>query len=220
MEPLRMIFTRTRLLLSRSMRSVMSVLAGRIAESLQKLYESHRVPETWETPTVSRHVFHALRTRGFLAAGRELVKRLRAVGLPELSTAEKLLALVAGMGLVVLADILLKGEERPAITRRARRTFSPQAGKVAVAIYVLGASLLVAANERSPAGGGGGSAEGADEESDSGGSSQTLSYPGAETSTDYRAYKRPDTEDGNREVYDTDSFDDWRFGDDSSPGHS
>lgn len=219
MRLLRMIFACLGFSLSRSGRSAPGMLTERLADRLQKLYEAHRVPETWGTPTVSSYVFHALRTRGFLAAGRELLRRLRTVGLPRLSTAEKLLALFAGLTLVVLADTLLRGEEQPVLTRRARRTFSPRAGKVAVAIYVLGASLLVAANERNTADGGG-SAESGAGEGDSDGSLWSLPYPGSATSTDYRAYTRPDTEDGGRGIYPTDAFDEWDEGDDSSPGHN
>jgi protein-L-isoaspartate(D-aspartate) O-methyltransferase len=78
----------------------MNRMAGLVANILQRFYEAHRVAETWGTPSVSCPVFDALRHRGFRAAGRELTQRMRAVGYPELSRAEKILALVASLGFV------------------------------------------------------------------------------------------------------------------------
>lgn len=194
--------------------SVLRWVATMAADALQNLYEAHRVPETWGTPSVSQHVFRALRQRGFFEAGRELTRRVREVGVPELSTAEKIIALVTGIGLVLFADALLKDEAKPTITRRAARAFSPSARKSAVIIYTLGATLLVAANEGTPTGDGGvGGEENPDE-------SWSAHYPGSETSTDYQAYERPDEADGGREIYNTDVFDDWSSEDDSSPGQS
>lgn len=130
-------------------------LAKRMADYLQNLYENHRVPETWGTPTVSRYVFQALRTQGFPAGWRELTQRLKHVGLPHLSVSQKIMALLTGVGLVTLADRLMPNEERPQITRRAKRVFSPSAWKPAVVLYTLGATLLVAANESGDGGSGG-----------------------------------------------------------------
>lgn len=126
----------------------MGELSRRVATFLQNLYENHRVPETWDTPEVSRYVFQAVRTQGFLAGWRELTRRLQSVGLPGLATTQKILALVGGISLVTLADRFLPHEEKQPITHRVRRTFSPSACKLAVLLYTLGAALLVAANER------------------------------------------------------------------------
>jgi len=169
-------------------------MATLVANMLQQHYERHRVPETWGTPSVSHPVFHVLRTRGFWQAGKELRQRIRQVGLPTFSTAEKIIALVTGVGLVTLADKLLQCEKKPAITCRAIRTFSPQAKKSAIVLYTLGAACLVAANERSDGGG--------------------PRYPG----TEYRVYSQPNSGDGGGEV-EQEFLDDFDTDLDSRGGH-
>lgn len=134
---------------SRSGKLGSSFFARKMANALQRHYEAHRVPETWGSPSVSHYVFDALRHHGFLASARELIKRMRTVGLPRLSTAEKITALIAGIGLVTLADCLLPQEKQAPITHRSVRQFVPHANTFAVTLYVLGAALLVAANEGS-----------------------------------------------------------------------
>ena len=193
-------------------------IATFVANRLQDHYETHRVPETWGTPSVSHYVFNTLRQDGFLAASKELSNRMRGVGIPELSIQEKIAALVVGIGLVTLANTLLSQGERPEIIRRESRTFSPGANKAAVLLYTLGATLLVAANEHQTGTGGEG-------EEGNGGSweqnpdgSWSRRYPDSDTSTEYRIYGRPDEGDGAREIYDTDAFDDLDQGDTDDPG--
>ncbi|MBV9688695.1 MAG: hypothetical protein JO202_03185 [Ktedonobacteraceae bacterium] len=70
-----------------------------------------------------------------------------------------------------------------------------------MALYTLGATLVVAASGGGSGGGGGGG--GGDYDDDGGG----WSYPGSETSTDYRAYSRPDEEAGARGKPDLDDLD-------------
>ncbi len=176
-------------------------LATFLANTLQGIYENNRVPETWGAPSVSRRTFDLLRKEGFWVAGRYLLRRLQETGRPDLSTAEKLTALLAGVIIVALANTCLKQEQRPKVTVRAARTFSSQAPKIPVALYTLGAALLVAASGGG-SGGDGGGVEG--EESERG-----WSYPGSETSTDYRAYRRPDEDDARRKLDDPEDLDDF-----------
>ncbi len=187
----------------------MGELSRRAANFLQNLYEHHRVPETWGTPEISRYVFQAVRTQGFLAGWRELTRRLQAVGLPGLSTTQKILALVGGISLVTLADRFLPHEEKRPITHRARRTFSSQAWKPAVVLYTLGAALLVAANERE--GGGGGRWRGTVE----GG------YGDIGETTEVEATHRPDEEDGASTRWDPGAvLDEWDETDDPPSGRN
>jgi hypothetical protein len=175
------------------------LLATFVAEKLQGIYEHNRVPETWGSSSVSRPTFARLRREGFWGAGRYLLQRLQETGRPDLSTVEKLTALLAGVSMVTLANTCLKQEPRPKMTVRAARTFSSQAPNIPVVLYTLGAALLVAASGGGSGGGGGGGEEEGERD---------WSYPGSETSTDYRVYRRPDEEDSDHGVYDADDFDD------------
>ncbi|MBV9019925.1 MAG: hypothetical protein JOZ71_04360 [Ktedonobacteraceae bacterium] len=177
-------------------------LATLVANTLQRVYEHNRVPETWGTASVSRPTFDTLRREGFWATARYVTQRLQTTGWPWLSSNEKLTALLAGVTLVTLANTLLKREQRPEMMVRQIRRFSPHAPKFPVALYTLGATLLVAASGGGSGGGGGG---GGDYDDDGGGG---WSYPGSETSIDYRAYSRPDEEDGERGKPDLDDLDD------------
>ena len=111
----------------------------------------------------------------------------------------KCCALLCGILIVALANTLLKQEQKPLITRRERRTFSPNAPHFPVALYTLGAAMLVAANE----------GPGPDREpqdwGESGGSAERVRfpdgsigyhYPGSDESTGYRAYRRSNEGDG------------------------
>ncbi|MBV9691508.1 MAG: hypothetical protein JO202_17545 [Ktedonobacteraceae bacterium] len=179
-------------------------IATFVATTLQGIYEHNRVSETWGSPSVSRPTFERLRREGFWIAGRYLLQRLQETGRPDLSTVEKLTALIAGVIIVTLANICLRQKQRPKMTIRAARTFSSQAPKIPVALYTLGATLLVAAS------GGGGEEEG----------ERDWSYQGSDTSIDYRAYRRPDEEDGDHGVYDADDFDELSEGGGPSPSRN
>ncbi|MBV8821850.1 MAG: hypothetical protein JOZ71_01530 [Ktedonobacteraceae bacterium] len=176
-------------------------IATFVATMAQRIYENNRVPETWGSPSVSRLTFERLRREGFWVAGRYLLQRLQETGRSDLSTVEKLTALMAGVIIVTLANTFLRQEQRPKITVRAARTFSSRAPKFPVALYTLGATLLVAA---SGGGSGGGDGGGGEEEGE-----RDWSYPGSETSTDYQAYRRPDEDDGRRKRWNPDDWDDW-----------
>jgi hypothetical protein len=191
-----------------------------VANTLQKFYEAHRVPETWGTPTVSCYVFQVLRNKGFSAAAKDLFQRLQEVGKPNLSTFEKCTVLLLGVIMVGLADSFLKKEMKPTIVKQETRQFSQHAPKIPVMLYTLGAALLVAAND-----GGRGYEDGSD--SDRSGEytrnadgSFSLHYAGSEESTEYRAYHRPDEGDGGRDIYDTDAFDEWGSTDDPPSGRN
>jgi hypothetical protein len=192
-------------------------LTRRLADSLQNLYEAHRVPETWGTPSVSRPVFQALRIQGFRAGWRELTTRLERVGMPGLSVAQKILALVSGVCLVTLADHFMSSEKKPPITHRAKRAFSPRAWKPAVLLYTFGAELLVAANESG--GGGGGSWRDSDVSyeytQNPDGSWSTKWY---NESTEVEATSRPDEGDG--ATTPPGQWDTWDETDDPPPGTS
>jgi DNA-binding XRE family transcriptional regulator len=161
-------------------------MASAVANTLQSIYENNRVCETWGSPSVSRQTFNRLRREGFWVAGGYVMQRLQETGRPELSLVEKLVALVAGITIVTVANIFLQREKRPEMTIGEVRRFSPQAPKFPVAFYTFGAALLVAASGGGSSGGGGGGVEEGDE---------SWSYPGSDTSIDYRAYSRPDEED-------------------------
>jgi len=201
----------------------MGRLATATANRLQRVYENHRVPETWGSTRISGYVFDALRREGFWAALKELMRRVRHVGHPEFSTGQKLTALLAGVTaltcsmcdrlrlehlshieqvravtMVTLADILIR-DMRPAVKAYGRRTFGASTPRLLVTLYVIGATLLVAAN---------------------GGGSGPISYPDSDESTDYRAYSRPDETDGQHGFYDTDAWDEWDRHDDSSPSRN
>jgi hypothetical protein len=177
---------------------IMGRLATATANRLQRVYENHRVPETWGSTRISGYVFDALRREGFWAALKELMRRVRHVSHPEFSTGQKLTALLAGVTMVTLADILIR-DMRPAVKAYGRRTFGASTPRLLVTLYVIGATLLVAAN---------------------GGGSGPISYPDSDESTDYRAYSRPDETDGQHGFYDTDAWDEWDRHDDSSPSRN
>lgn len=120
------------------------------------------------------------------------------MGNPELSTAQKLTALLAGVTMVALADTLLL-EKRPLVTQHERQTFALGTPRSLVMLYAIGAALLVAA---SGGGGGGGS----------------YPFPDLEDTVEYRAYGRPDETDGQHGFYETDAWDEWDRRDDPSPG--
>ncbi|HLZ55687.1 MAG TPA: hypothetical protein VKR06_01965 [Ktedonosporobacter sp.] len=178
------------------------LLARLVADKLQSLYEANRICETWGSPSVSQPTFTVMRERGFWRAYCYLLQRLQETGHPSLSPATKLTALVGGVTMVTIANRFLRAERKPATMVHATRTFSRSAPLIPVALYTVGATLLVAASN----GGGGGSDDG-DDGGDDGG--RRPDYPGSETSVDYRGYEQPDKGDGERKasVRELDYFD-------------
>lgn len=119
------------------------------ANLLQWFYEANRVPETWGSPSVSRQTFAILSEQGFWSALRYLFGRLRTVGSTRHTPMTKFFALAAGVILVAMVNLLARrlfGEEHPEVTRYEKRTFSVHVPKGLIALYALGAGLLVLAN--------------------------------------------------------------------------
>lgn len=122
-----------------------------LIDNLQRVYEDHRVPETWHTPSTSHGFFDTWRNDGLVAAGKYLVAKEQVLGDPSLSPAKRIGALGLGVAAVVVADKLI-GHKNAQPGQPEGRVFGKTAR--AAALYAGGVALLLAANEGQSSGGG------------------------------------------------------------------